>query len=758
MTKAPSSYIPSIDGLRAIAVSLVLLFHVKIPFLMGGYIGVDVFFVISGFLITRGIIGGSEKGHFTFRNFYIRRAVRLFPALFATILATLVAGFFILSPAALEEMSGSALAATLFFANIFFALDAGYFDTASHLKPLLHMWSLSVEEQFYLVWPVTVIVLLKVLKAKAKYAIPIIGLLSFAAAVWYEPQNANFVFFMTPFRIFQFCIGAALAFWAFPRVGHKQGYIGIASMVLLVAWCIWIGDRITGVIPTALVPAALTGVFIATARSSILDAVFASKIAVWLGRRSYSIYLVHWPIIVYFGIKTGFDFSLLDQAILVTVSLVLGAALYNFVEEPLRIHGKQSLRENKLKLAGVVLPMVAAVSISAVNIQNQGFPSRIPDDVDAVLAKVADGWVERKAEIRSGTCSINVVKEGFDDWNRETCAEPDTSRPNVFVIGDSYSGGTYMSFKRAYPEVNFLQLSVPGCRLKLPENMPDEGKYADCKRLYSEFFNELLPSESYDAVIFRSNWLPNHHTDLGDMITAAKGSNTPSVLIGQRLAFSEKLPDLLGSSFSLDDAQRKATERTDKANVKWNEFYKTRYGPDASVFVDFLELACAPECAIFTPDNRVIILDDRHLSKVGSQIMAAKIRRNYFERLDPIFKATALSKSAGDEQTSTKKLSMQCSAIGSAAGFTREYNLTGAGNRFSLNRKSETSSAFETWDVNISDESVATITGEYQEGAGGLKTISFEGIVHDEILIAEGTRGPRSCYIAADLTPASDLP
>lgn len=754
MTKAPSSYIPSIDGLRAIAVSLVLLFHVKIPFLMGGYIGVDVFFVISGFLITRGIIGGSEKGHFTFRNFYIRRAVRLFPALFATILATLVAGFFILSPAALEEMSGSALAATLFFANIFFALDAGYFDTASHLKPLLHMWSLSVEEQFYLVWPVTVIVLLKVLKAKAKYAIPIIGLLSFAAAVWYEPQNANFVFFMTPFRIFQFCIGAALAFWAFPRVGHKQGYIGIASMVLLVAWCIWIGDRITGVIPTALVPAALTGVFIATARSSILDAVFASKIAVWLGRRSYSIYLVHWPIIVYFGIKTGFDFSLLDQAILVTVSLVLGAALYNFVEEPLRIHGKQSLRENKLKLAGVVLPMVAAVSISAVNIQNQGFPSRIPDDVEAVLAKGLGSKTLREEDIRTGVCNMAFKSYVYEDWNLEVCGEPIASRSNVFIIGDSYAGGTYMAFKRAYPDVNFLQLSLPGCPIKLPINMPDEGNHADCKRLYAHFFSELLPSRDYDAVIFTSNWLPNVHTDIKDVIGEANKARVDTLLIGQRLAFSEKVTSILGSSISLRDAQRNATERMDMANVKWNKFYAKRYGPQVSVFVDFLKLACEPECSIITEDGRMIIFDDRHLTKVGSQMMAAKIRRHYSKQIDPVFKASSISKLTDD----SNDLVMSCSAIGRADSFKREYKIRGRNGNLTIETKNEGLPDFETWNFSLSGNGIVTISGEYQEGAGGLKTISFEGIVHDEILIAEGTRGPRSCYIAADLTPASDLP
>lgn len=749
VTKANSGYIPAIDGLRAVAVSLVLLFHVKTPFFLGGYVGVDVFFVISGFLITRGIISASEKGKFSFANFYSRRAVRLFPALFVTILATLIAGFFVLSPSALEEMSGSALAAALFFANIFFALDAGYFDTASHLKPLLHMWSLSVEEQFYLVWPVTIIVLLRVFKGKAKYLIPIIGVLSLAAALYYAPKNANFVFFMTPFRIFQFCIGAGLAFWAFPVAGNKRGYLGLAAMVALVFATVWIGDTVTGVLPTALLPAALAGIFIATARTPILETIFASPPAVWLGRRSYSVYLVHWPIIVYYGIKTGFNFSPVDQIGLIVVSLVLGAVLYNCVEEPLRIHGKQSLTESKLKLAGIILPMAAALSLSVLFIQKDGFPSRVPEAVKSIVNNTPNDWATRLAEIRTGSCNIVVADHGFDDWDLEICGEADPTRPNVFVIGDSYTGGTYMAFKRAYPDVNFLQMSIPGCRLKLPENMPDDGKYADCKRLYALFFNELLPTRKYDAAIFTSNWLPNMHTDIGDVLKASADTQTPSVLIGQRLAYSEKLPTILESSISLSEAQKSADRKIDQANIKWNEFYKTRYGPQADVFVDFLELACTPECSIATNDGRMIILDDRHLTEVGAEVMAAKIRRKYDAQLRPIFKAKAI---ASEGQNGLKsQLVIQCSAVGSAKPFVREYSLSQESGMWKMDRSNPTSGAFERWDLNISPEGVVSIAGKYQEGAGGMKEISFSGILFDDILIANGKRGPRDCRLVADL-------
>jgi len=697
-----SGYIPAIDGLRAVAVSLVLLFHVKTPFFLGGYIGVDVFFVISGFLITRGIISASKKDKFSFANFYVRRAVRLFPALFVTILLTLVAGFFILGPSALTEMSGSALAAALFFANIFFALDAGYFDTASHLKPLLHMWSLSVEEQFYLVWPVTIILLLHFFKSKAKYLVPVIGAISLVAALYYSQKNPNFVFFMTPFRIYQFCIGAGLAFWAFPFAGTKRGYFGLAAMFVLVLVNVWIGDTITGVLATALLPAILAGIFIATARTPILEKIFASYPAVWLGRRSYSIYLVHWPIIVYFGIKTDFDFSGVDQVLLLLASLILGAALYNAVEQPLRIHGKQSLSKNKLKLAGVILPMVTSLSLAVVYIKQDGFPSRIPDSVNILVENIPNEWAARLSEIRTGTCNIVVTDHEFEDWNFEICGKPDPDRPNVFVIGDSYAGGTYMAFKRAYPDVNFLQLSVPGCRLKLPENMPDEGKYADCKKLYALFFNELLPEHNYNAVIYTTNWLPNFHTDIGDVLNSAKTADTPSVLIGQRLAFSEKLSTILEGSNSLKEAAATAEKKISKANVKWNAFYKERYGPQADVFVDFLDLACSPNCDISTSDGQLIILDDRHLTEVGAKVMAAKIRRIHSSELDPIFKANSISTRDDAPNPADKALVIQCSAIGAAKPFDRVYFLRKGENGYRLEQNNQQNGFYENWNINTS--------------------------------------------------------
>lgn len=153
--KVAGRYITSIDGMRAVAVIAVLLFHVDFDWAAGGFTGVDVFFVISGFLITRNIIHEVESGTWSFGKFYLRRATRLFPALFATIAFALIAAWWILSPADLERVGQASMMSVLSVGNIFFWMESGYFDANSATKPLLHTWSLAVEEQFYLVWPGT---------------------------------------------------------------------------------------------------------------------------------------------------------------------------------------------------------------------------------------------------------------------------------------------------------------------------------------------------------------------------------------------------------------------------------------------------------------------------------------------------------------------------------------------------------------------------------------------------------------------------
>lgn len=213
-----NTYRSEIDGLRAIAVLGVLLFHFGVDRLGGGFAGVDVFFVISGFVITRLLRSELEAGTFSFATFYRRRIFRILPALLVTVALTTIAMFLFATPDRLTAYAPSALAAILSFSNIQFWNEAGYFDAGAETKPLLHTWSLGVEEQYYLIWPV-LLVLLFGLRASAAarqrnilIGLGLLSLASLGAAIALLPTEASFVFYWMPFRIYEFAIGAALVF------------------------------------------------------------------------------------------------------------------------------------------------------------------------------------------------------------------------------------------------------------------------------------------------------------------------------------------------------------------------------------------------------------------------------------------------------------------------------------------------------------------------------------------------------------------
>ena len=204
-------YRKDIDGLRSVAIIPVVLFHAGLSFLSGGYVGVDVFFVISGFLITSVIMRGLDSGKFSFAHFYERRARRLLPALFVVLAFSLIAGLFIMSPIQYRDM-GTAIIATVFYlANILLWSRSGYFQSSSEYDPMLHMWSLSVEEQFYIFYPILLLVIVRSLKRNPLAIVALISAASFALAVWGVRNVPNPTFFWLPTRAWELGLGALVA-------------------------------------------------------------------------------------------------------------------------------------------------------------------------------------------------------------------------------------------------------------------------------------------------------------------------------------------------------------------------------------------------------------------------------------------------------------------------------------------------------------------------------------------------------------------
>ncbi|MFJ4197195.1 acyltransferase family protein [Pseudomonas sp. NPDC089534] len=334
------AYRRDIDGLRAVAVIAVVLFHFGVPGFTGGFVGVDVFFVISGYLITSIIWNQRQAGRFSFVDFWARRARRILPALFAMILAVLAVGWFLLAPKDYEELGRSVRYQVMFVSNLLFMRQDGYFDVASDLKPLLHTWSLAVEEQFYILFPL----LLTLLSGRLKHwRLALFGVLlvSFGLSVWAVSQHPEKAFFLLPMRAWELLAGAMLAVapksaWRLkPMAAQGLSLLGLA-LILLAVFAYDKATPFPGV--AALLPVlGVVALILANGhRQTWVGELLSSRVMVGLGLVSYSWYLWHWPVFVFSRYASVDEPGVFDTLGLILLTLVLGYLSWKFVETPFR--------------------------------------------------------------------------------------------------------------------------------------------------------------------------------------------------------------------------------------------------------------------------------------------------------------------------------------------------------------------------------------------------------------------------------------
>jgi peptidoglycan/LPS O-acetylase OafA/YrhL len=424
-------YHPDIDGFRAVAVSAVVLFHLALPGVGGGFIGVDVFFVISGYLITLIIRKQVADGSFSFSSFYIRRIRRLLPALLFTVAISFVCGFLLLSPAALAAFSRSALYAVVSISNFGFWLDTGYFDSEKITKPLLHTWSLGVEEQFYLVWPFLAVLLFKVRSERVQIlACSLFVAVGFAVCVYATWSAPSAAFFLSPFRAWQFGAGGLLAIVTqlpnYSQLSRRWGnHFSLVGLGILAASFVSVSDDgYPGY--QSLAPTLGTVFLLSGAGSAISMALLGNQVASWLGRISYSIYLVHWPVIVYYYYVVNSRPDIWGYAVVLSIIAILSLVSFYAVEEPLR----RSRADRSAVPAGAVLASVAALALllnfvgAHVWAQN-GWPWRVDADARARAAMAS----------RRFDCPIRDIPE----FGRSCRIGQANMPPSFAVVGDSHA-------------------------------------------------------------------------------------------------------------------------------------------------------------------------------------------------------------------------------------------------------------------------------------------------------------------------------
>jgi peptidoglycan/LPS O-acetylase OafA/YrhL len=337
-------YRSDIDGLRAIAVLGVVIYHAFPMVLPGGFIGVDIFFVISGYLISGILYRGHREGNFSYGEFYARRIRRLFPALITMLVLCLAYGWWILLPDEFQRMGKRVGTGLVFIQNFSVWQETGYFDVSSKLKPLLHLWSLALEEQFYLLFPLLLLILWK----KKRVNLSVMACLfaaSLIACVMMSYWNRSTCFYLLPYRAWEFLGGGLLAWWHQERGGDEKitpswrEVISLLGIAIVIAGMTMLRESQPYPGWRALVPVAGTLLMIEGGKGAYLNKTLLSHPAVvWVGLISYPLYLFHWPILSYLHVVKWDGFPIWMIYIALGLSLALSVAVYYLIEKPLRYH------------------------------------------------------------------------------------------------------------------------------------------------------------------------------------------------------------------------------------------------------------------------------------------------------------------------------------------------------------------------------------------------------------------------------------
>jgi peptidoglycan/LPS O-acetylase OafA/YrhL len=430
----PAAYRPDIDGLRALAVGIVVLFHLGLGWIPGGYVGVDVFFVISGYLITDIILRQLNQQRFSFFGFYCRRLRRIFPALFAMIGVSLAAGSLLLLPGDYVIAGQSAVYAMFAASNFYFLLHTGYFDAKAELMPLLHTWSLGVEEQFYLVWPALLVGATRWFGPKRRglaVALLCVGTASFAANCLFTAVSPKIAFYMPYTRAWEFCAGALFSLATIPSLRSSRRASDVASWTgLLLLLGSALGFTIMTPFPGTFALIPVTGAALLVApfeHKGRVRTTLSKGPVVFIGKISYSLYLWHWVIItLYRHYHFGSELSVLDAIALLAVIIPVSWLSWRYVEQPFRNVAEPAWRTFGKAAAAASVLFVGAMTV----ISSGGWDQRIPQSAMPYASlKAMSEW----------TCPQKIT---LPDLASNLCvlgAKWDTARTRGFLIGDSHA-------------------------------------------------------------------------------------------------------------------------------------------------------------------------------------------------------------------------------------------------------------------------------------------------------------------------------
>lgn len=653
-------YRKEIDGLRAIAVFAVILYHAGYSFFGGGYIGVDIFFVISGYLITSIILKDISNKSFKLINFYERRIRRIIPALFFVVFVVTVFSLLWLLPDQLRSYAKSLASIPLFSSNFIFFLEGGYFDASANIKPLFHTWSLGIEEQFYLLYPFFLLAIWKRNKKILAFVFILMG--SLLISHWWSLVYPRAAYLLLPSRIWEFFIGGMVSIYGnssfVKKTRNIQGVSQLMSFfgILLIGYAVYNFNENT-IFPggSALIPVTGTALIILFATKNTFVAKFISnKIFVGIGLISYSLYLWHQPIFAFFRILYNENPNELEKIFLIFLTMVLSYGTWKYIEKPFRYGAFFS---KKVIVLSAALPSLFFLTL--------GFYVYATNGIGKFYSSSALVDLYQTKTILDTRCHANDRKSAEEIQLGEACKFGNEALPPEFaILGDSHAGTLFKYLNEVYSESgSFVGISNGNCPPLLNEFTLKGLSVKDCVEVNEASLEFLSQQDSIKKVVLYAEWsnytegyridskggrlnyglAESRHdkaNNLGDnafifkksllkTISFLEKSGKEVIIIKSTPEFKEKVMDVIARNIihKSDDKFHNypiiSLQEYEKRNHKVEEIFAQISGVD---FLDSKNLFCSQNrCSSIDQKQNVLYSDTNHLTYNGSRVIVDRL-------------------------------------------------------------------------------------------------------------------------------------
>ena len=612
-------YYSHIDGLRAVAILPVVAFHADIELFSGGFTGVDVFFVISGYLITSIIATEIAENRFSLLEFYKRRALRILPAYGTMTLAVLGASYFLSLPEEAARLGQSVMASAFFVSNIYFWQVTDYFSPDSIYEPLIHTWTLSIEEQYYILIPLLLIVIARFAGGRFVVIFTGLSLGSFAlsAAMPQALELANF--YLLPTRAWEFGAGSLIALLGVDPARRRR----FAELIALVGaglllWSFFGLDK-NAPFPGPNAAFAVVGatLLIVFAANTFVGRLLTAGPVVAVGKISYSLYLWHWPIIVFYRSWFGPVLGPWDVAILLTASFVAATLSYYLVEQPFRTDPMRGAGAKRVTAAAAVVLVGVAGAGGFVTQQGPAWGGHSAE------VRAMSAYIGYRTDREAHPCFLYAARVGTGyRVDLEDCLTLAEQQPNVLFLGDSHAEHLMGAFEEVFDGVNLVTFGATGC---LPE--PNPGRNFYCPKLYREAFADHLAPGSFDMIIVSMRWQERHLDQIDALIAAWQLYGTDVVVLGPSPEYLAGFPRLMTRAMirGIDNIDHFLDEDVFALDRQMSQ----KTWSDGVRYISMIERLCPKgQCQQFTETGTPMLSDYGHYTDASALEITERLRQD----------------------------------------------------------------------------------------------------------------------------------